>query len=222
VEDLPAVRLEAHLDILGERDGRVAVDGDLVVVVHGNELAELEVPGERARLGRDTLLEASVTEEAVGVVVNDLEIGLVEGRSDVCLGNGESDSVGDTLAERAGGDLDTVRDAELRVAGRDGVELAELLEVVHRQLVPEEVQDNVLEGTSVSVREDKPVPVDPARVLRVGLEESAPQQVGDGCHAHWGSRVTRVGLVHDIDREGSDGVDAELIVLLFLERHGVR
>lgn len=43
VEDLPAVRAEAGLDVLGERDSGVTVNGDVVVVPDGNEVAELEV-----------------------------------------------------------------------------------------------------------------------------------------------------------------------------------
>lgn len=78
---------------------RVAIDGDPVVVPDCDELPELEMSGEGAGLGSDTLLEASVTEEAVGVVVDDgLVVWLVERRGDVGLGHGKTDSVADTLA----------------------------------------------------------------------------------------------------------------------------
>ena len=63
VQDLPAVRLEPHLDVLGERTGGVSVNGDLVVVVDGNQVSELEVTSERGGLGSDTLLETTVTGE---------------------------------------------------------------------------------------------------------------------------------------------------------------
>ena len=63
VQDLPSVRLEPHLDVLGEGTGGVSVDGDLVVVVDGDQVAELEVTSERGGLGSDTLLETTVTGE---------------------------------------------------------------------------------------------------------------------------------------------------------------
>lgn len=63
VQDLPSVRLEPHLDVLGEGTSGVSVDGDLVVVVDGDQVAELEVTSERGGLGGDTLLETTVTGE---------------------------------------------------------------------------------------------------------------------------------------------------------------
>lgn len=81
------------------------------------------------------------------------------------LSNGKTNSVGDTcitsatrtseqpiqltLAERAGGDLDTVGHANLGVARGDRVKLAEVLEVVKRELEASEVEEDVLEGTTV-------------------------------------------------------------------------
>lgn len=63
VQDLPSVRLEPHLDVLGERTGGVSVNGDLVVVVDGDQVSELQVTGQRGGLGGDTLLQTTVTGE---------------------------------------------------------------------------------------------------------------------------------------------------------------
>lgn len=163
VKNLPSVRLVSGLDILGERDGSVTINGDLVVVVDGNHVTELQVPaisaslcyycknspGERAGLGSDTLLKTSISEETVGVVVEDLETVLVVNGAHVGLGDSETDGVGDTLSERTGGDLDTVSDTDLGVTRGDGVDLSEVLQVVHGQLVSTEVEQDVLENTSV-------------------------------------------------------------------------
>lgn len=102
-----------------------------------------------------------------------------------------------TLTKGTSGHLDTVSDAELGVARGDRVDLAEALEVVHAQLVAEEVEHNVLERAGVSVGEDKPVAVVPLRVLGVGLEEARPQNVGGRGHAHRRTGVARVGLERD-------------------------
>lgn len=62
MEDVPTIRLVTHLDVLGEGDGSVTVDSDAfqsvsdlwlkltVVVVDGNEVAELQVTGKGASL----------------------------------------------------------------------------------------------------------------------------------------------------------------------------
>lgn len=48
-DDLPVVSLEALGNILGESDGGGSVDGDLVVIVDGDEVAELKVTARGSR-----------------------------------------------------------------------------------------------------------------------------------------------------------------------------
>jgi hypothetical protein len=57
------------------------------------------------------------------VVVDQFEAGLVEDSRRVRLGNGETDGIGETLAERASGDLDTRGIMRFRVTGADAVDL---------------------------------------------------------------------------------------------------
>ena len=92
---------------------------------------------------RDALL-------TVSVVVDEVEAILVEGCAHVCLSDGKTNSVGETLAERTSGDLNTVGVASLGVTGRQGANLAELLEVVHGQLVAHEVEEDVLKRATMS------------------------------------------------------------------------
>ncbi|KAI3491949.1 hypothetical protein L1887_43658 [Cichorium endivia] len=151
VRDVPSVGEEALLDVLGEGAGGVAVDGDVVVVVEGDEVAELEVTGERGGLGRDALLQAAVTGEHVGGVGEEGEAVLVEGGGEVGLCDGETDRVGKALSEGAGGDLDALGVAGLGVTGGLGVDLTESLELLHGEvLVAEEVVEDVDERTSVT------------------------------------------------------------------------
>ena len=65
--DAPAVGFEARSDILGECEGGRPVDADLVVVVDPAEVAELEVAGQRGRLGGDPLHHASDAGQGVDV-----------------------------------------------------------------------------------------------------------------------------------------------------------
>lgn len=55
--------------------------------------------GKRTGLSGNTLLETTVTKETVGVVVNQREVLLVEDGTHVGLGNGKTDSVGNTYGE---------------------------------------------------------------------------------------------------------------------------
>jgi hypothetical protein len=97
----------------------------VIIVVDGNQVAELQVASHGRSLAGDTLHSTAITEEHICVVVDELKAGLVEYSGSVCLSDGQTDSVGETLAERAGGDFDAGGVVGLGVAGRDAVNLLE-------------------------------------------------------------------------------------------------
>src|SRR5688572_11908180 len=76
--DVPAVRLEALGRVVREPAGNVAVDGDTVIVVEGDELAEAERARERTGFVRDAFHHAAVANEYVCVVIDDFEAGTIE------------------------------------------------------------------------------------------------------------------------------------------------
>mmetsp|Transcript_9225 Transcript_9225/g.37722 ORF Transcript_9225/g.37722 Transcript_9225/m.37722 type:complete len:328 (-) Transcript_9225:30-1013(-) len=209
VLDVPAVRLVAGADILGEGDVGVAVDGDGVVIVEGDELAESPVGGEGGALTGHTLHVAAVTHDGVGVVVDDLAVGLVEAAREVLLGHGEADGVADAHTEGTGGDLNAVGDEVLGVTGGHGVPLAEVLEVVVRDGgVAGEVHEGVVEHAAVARGEHEAVAVEPLVVLGVVGHGLAENHVAHGRAAHGKTGVAGVGLVDGVDRKEANGVDA--------------
>lgn len=120
-------------------------------------------------LAGNTLHSTTITEVHVGVVVEEVIAGLVEGGSSLSLGNGQTDGVGETLAERTGGDLNTGGVVSLGVTGGDAVELlffwsecglpgqvrnstyTEVLQVIHANGVAKEVKESILEHATVTV-----------------------------------------------------------------------
>lgn len=107
--------------------GSILTNGNVVVIVDSDEVAQLQVTGHGGGLTGDTLHSAAITEEGVGVVVEELEAGLVVDTSGVSLSNGQTNSVGETLAQRTSGDLNSGSVVSLRVTGGDAVELLEQL-----------------------------------------------------------------------------------------------
>jgi hypothetical protein len=79
------------------------------------------VTSQRASLAGDALHQATIAEEGVSVVVDKLETVLVEDGAGVSLGNGQTDSVGDTLAKRTSGDLNSGGVVSLGVTGSAAV-----------------------------------------------------------------------------------------------------
>eukprot|EP00053_Salpingoeca_punica_P011021 m.98695 g.98695 ORF g.98695 m.98695 type:complete len:479 (-) comp15561_c0_seq1:53-1489(-) len=204
---VPAVGLVALQHVLGEGQRRLTVNLDLVVVVEDNQLAEAKVTSERRSLARHALLHAAIAADDVGVVVDQLEVRLVEASSHVGLGDSETNGVGQTLAERARGDLDTLGEVVLRVAGRLAADLAEVLQVLDGEVVAREVQHDVLQGAAVAVGEDEAVAANPVRVLGRVVHELAPEDVGHGGAAHGSTRVAGLGFLHRIRGQDADGVD---------------
>jgi hypothetical protein len=106
---VPAVSLVALADVLGERDVGAALDGDLVVVVDQDQVAELLGAGDRGGLAADALLEVAVAGDGVDEVVERRGAQRGVGVEQAVLaagGHGHADGVADALAQRTGGGLD--------------------------------------------------------------------------------------------------------------------
>jgi len=93
------------------------VDGDVVVVVEGDQLAELHGAGQRAGLVRDAFHQAAVTQENIGVVIDDLVTGTVELPGQGSFGQGHAHRVGDTLSQRTRGGFDSRSVTIFRMSG---------------------------------------------------------------------------------------------------------
>jgi len=90
---------QAPANILVEGQRRLALDGDVIVVVEPAEVVELEMAGHRRGLATDALHHAAVAEDGVGVVIEQFEIGFVVRRRQPLAGDGHADAVGGALAE---------------------------------------------------------------------------------------------------------------------------
>ena len=213
-QGVPAVGAEAVQDVLAEGHRRRAVELDLVVVVEHHQLAEAEVPGEAGGLRRDPLLEVAVGADGVGPVVDDLVARPVELRGEAALGDGHADGVGHALAQRTGGRLHARRHAELGMTGRARAPLAEVLQLLEREVVAGQVEERVEEHRGVPGGEHEAVAVRPVGVRRGMVQEPRPQRVRHRRHAHRGAGMAGVGLLDAVDGQGADRVDGEQVELL--------
>ena len=188
-DHVPAVGLEAGGGVVVEPAVGVAVDGDVVVVVEHDQLAQLERAGQRAGLVRDAFHQAAVAGEHPGVVIDDVVlVGVVAGGQQF-FGQRHADAIGQALPQRAGGGFHARRVLALGVARRHGMELAEVLELFHRQVVAGQVQHAVEQHRAVTVGDDEAVAVPPVGVGRVVLVVVVEEHFGDVGHAHGHTRV---------------------------------
>ena len=114
--------------------------------------------------------------------------------------------------ERAGGGLDAGRVARARDARacvlphwRNG------REVVERQVVAGQVQQRVEQHAAVARGEHEAVAVGPGRVGGVEAQVPREEDVRHRRRAHRHAGMTGLGLLHGVDGEEADGVDAALL-----------
>ena len=211
VDRLPAVGFEALRAVLGERHVDAGREGDRVVVVEADQLAELQVARERRRFRRDAFHQIAVAGDNPGSVVNDGVARAVVARGKVRFGDGHADRVRETLAERAGRDLDAGSVAALGMARRLAAPLTKLLDVVEREVVAGDMEQAVQEGRSVPCGEHEAVAIRPKRVLRVVLQLSVPERVSHRRSTERQAGMAAVGLLDHVDGQEAEGIDAKLI-----------
>ena len=154
----------------------------------------------------DAFHQAAIAQEAPGGVVDDGVARTVELRRQCLLGDRHAHGIGQPLAQRAGGGLDTRRITVFRVTGGLGMQLAEVLQIFKAQLVAREVQQGVEQHGAVAVGQHEAVTVGPVRVGRVVLEVVVPEHFSDVGHAHGGAGVARLGLLNGVHGKCTDGV----------------
>ncbi len=164
VDGLPAVGLEALRAVLREGDVGAGGQRHVVVVVQADQLAELEMAGQRGRFAGHALHQVAVADDRPGAMVDHRMAVAVVARRQVRLADRHADRVRQALAERAGGDFDARRVAVLGMSRRLAAPLAELLEVVQREVVAGDEQQAVQQCRAVAGGEHETVAVGPVRI----------------------------------------------------------
>ena len=126
------------------------------------------------------------------------------------FGKRHADSVAEALSERPSGRLDARRNLHFRMTWRHAVQLAEIFDFRHGQVVAGHMQQRIRQHRPVAVGHHKPVTVWPMWISRVVPQMLCPQGHSDFCHAHWHALMTGFGLGDGIDREHSDSVGCDV------------
>ena len=214
-DHVPAVGHKTQGGVVGEPGRHLAIDGNAVVVVQRHQLVEPPGAGQGRRLVADALHHAAVSHEDIGAVVDDGVAFAVELARQKFFGQCKTDGVRQALPERAGGGFHASCQTVLGVAGCLAVQLAEVLELRHRQCVSGQVQQGVQQHRRMAIGQHEAVAVEPVRVARIVFQMAtrhafgrtwAPQGHGHVGHAHGRAGVPGVGLLHGVHRECSDGV----------------
>ncbi len=209
--DVPAVTLEPFRRVVREGEVGVPFDGDVILVVEPDQLAELQVARERTRLVRNPLHQVAVGRDEIREMIDDVVAGAVEERRELRFGDRHADHVARALTERSRRRFHARRVPELRMPGSLASPLAEPADVVEREVVPGEKQRRVQQHAGMAAGEHEAIAVGPGGVRRIVAQVPRPQNVGERREGHRCARMPGVGLLHRIHGQRADGVDAQLV-----------
>lgn len=86
------------------------------------------------------------------------------------------------------------------------MQLTEVLQLRHRQIVTGEVQQAVNQHGAVAVGQYETVTIGPGRVARVVVQEITPQDFGNVSHTHRGTRVTGFGFLYCVHAQRTNSI----------------
>ena len=185
---------------VGKRN--LAVDGNAVVVPQHDQTRQFQLAGQRQRFLADTFHQAAVPGDDIGEMIN--HPGPPAGAQRF-LGNGKADGIGQPLAQRAGGGLNALGMAELRVACRDRPPLAEIADLPDGHVGRTgQVQQCIKQHRAMPGGQDETVAVRPIGGRGVKAQVPLEQHGRHIGHAHRHAGMARVGSGHTIQGQRTD------------------
>src|SRR5271157_3543773 len=157
----------------------------------------------------DAFHQVAIAADSVDAVIKEIVAVLVELRSQPALRDGEANRVADALAERAGGGLDSRRKAVLGVSWRLRVPMAKAFDLIQREVVASQVEQEIKQHGRMAIGEDESVASGPMGITRVVPQVPVPEHKGKRRQPHRSARMSTVGLLHRVHRKRTDGVDAK-------------
>jgi|GEM_PF-6532302 len=133
--DVPSTGVKAFRRVFRKGKGRGTGQANAVVVIQDDQLAETEVPGERAGFGRDALHQVPVTGQHIREMVHNPTFITIINRRQVGFRDGHADGAADPLSQRPGGHFHARGVAIFRMARGFASPLPELLQIGQFEIV---------------------------------------------------------------------------------------
>ena len=167
---------------------------------------------DRRRLAGDSLHQVAVADDRENPMGEQWRAAaVIETRRHVLGRDRHPDAVAEALPQRPGRGLDARRDSMFRMARGFAAELAEAFDLLERQVVAAQIERGVQQHRAVSGRQHEAIAPVPVRILRVVPHEAREQEIRHRRHPHRHPRMARVGLLHRVDRDYANRIDAKLI-----------
>ena len=116
--NMPAIGGEALRRVVGKPALHLAVDGNTVVIVERNQLAQTQGTGQRTGFVRNAFHQTAIAQKHISTMIDNGMAGLVEFGGKQLFRQRHTHRVGNALTEWAGGCLNPGSHTDFRVTGR--------------------------------------------------------------------------------------------------------
>ena len=137
---MPAISFKTFWGIVSEPALNFTIDRDVVVIVESDQFTQTQRTSQGTGFMRNTLHQTTVTQENVGVMVDDFMAIAVEVGSQSFFSNCHSNTVGNTLAKRTRCGFHPGGIAIFRMPRGLGMQLAKLLEILDAEVIACQMQ----------------------------------------------------------------------------------
>jgi hypothetical protein len=138
-QDMPAMGDKTLLNVFGKGHLGWPIQRDIIGIIQGDKPAQAKVSGQGSGLHGHAFHDATVPQQRIGHVVDNLVTRAIEGCGQELLGHGHSYGIGEPLPQGAGGCFNPGRKMRLGVAWRQALPLAKTLEFGHGETVSGEM-----------------------------------------------------------------------------------
>ena len=213
---IPAVCFKTFQNIFRKSCCCIAFDCDVVAVIQYNQFVQTHCACQRSRFCSYTFLQTAVAAQCICVVVYYFEFGCVEFCCQMAFSQCHTNSVCNTLTQRACCYFNACCMFVFGVTGCQRVSLAEVLQVFDCQTIAEYMQQGVQQSRAVTCGQDESVSVVPVGVSGIYLHFFCPQCVSSGSCAQRQTGVTALCFLDCFCRQETQGIDCQIINVVHL------
>ena len=179
------------------------------------------MPSKRSRFARNAFHQIAIAADRVDVEIKNVEARAIEILTQPLAGNRHSNAVAGALSQRSGGGLHSRRQVGFGMSWSPAVNLPEALDLFHRHggilrhiafgidgSHSSEVQRGIQQHRGMASRQNKAVAIRPRGIGGIVTQRFLPKFVNHRCEAHRRARMAGIRLLHRVNRQSSNGIDA--------------
>ena len=208
---MPAISFEAGQPVFGKRNIRAALNGNMIVVIQINQLAQFQMTGQGSGLVRNSFHQIPVTDDGIGKMIHNGKLRAVKPGGQKTFGHGHTHAIGKALSQGSGGGFHSRGMPVFGVSGGFTSPLSEVLQILQGKVITGEMKQTIEQHRTMPGGKDKPVPIRPFRIPGIMFQKPGPQDIGHRGRTHGHARMPGIGLLDRIHSQHANSIDTKII-----------